>query len=54
MFLHFKKLQKTYGFDLDYYNYKNASGKYKHLDKDENGKEYDLKTNKLIFEGQYK
>ena len=52
MVIHNEKLQKTYWFDLDYY--KNASEKYKKLDKDGNGKEYDLKTNKLIFEGQYK
>ena len=52
MFVHNTKLQRTYGFNLDYY--KNSSGKYRKLDKDGNGKEYDFKTNKLIFEGQYK
>ena len=52
MFIYNKKLQKEkYGFELEYY--KNISGKYKILDKNGNGKEYDLKTNKLVFEGQY-
>ena len=51
LFAHNKSLQKEYGFDLDYY--KKVSGKYKILEKNGNGKEYDLKTKKLLFKGEY-
>ena len=47
-----KVLQKL--FDITIEDYKHISGKYNIIEKDGTGKEYDLKTNKLIFEGEYK
>ena len=46
-----KQMQKKFGVDIEVY--KNISGKYKIGEKNGKGKEYDLKTNKLIFEGEY-
>ena len=46
-----KQLQKILGFDIEYY--KEISGKYIRLEKNGKGKEYDLNSNKLIFEGEY-
>jgi len=38
---------------VDINNYKKVSGKYKIGEKNEKGKEYLIKSNKLIFEGEY-
>ena len=46
-----KKLQKSQGFDIE--TYKNISGKYKIDGIIGFGREYIIKTNKLIFEGEY-
>ena len=46
-----KHLQKMFGFDIK--DYKKISGKYKIVEKNRKGKEYLLKTNMLIFEGEY-
>ena len=46
-----KGLQKNYLVDLECY--KKQSEKYKIGEKNGKGKEYTLKTNKLIFEGEY-
>ena len=46
-----KKLQKK--LDVDIEEYKKISGKYKVGEKNGKGKEYELNTNKLIFEGEY-
>ena len=46
-----KQLQKVLGFDIE--NYKEISGKYKIGGKNGLGSEYILKTNKLIFRGEY-
>ena len=46
-----KELQLRLGIDLEYY--KKKSGKYKIGEKNGHGKEYDILTNNLIFEGEY-
>ena len=46
-----KQLQKIFGIDLNIL--KEISGKYKIGEKTGKGKEYDLYTDKLIFEGNY-
>ena len=46
-----QKLQKFLSVDFEYY--KKTSGKYKIGEKNGNGKEFKLNTNKLIFEGEY-
>ena len=44
-------MQNICGFDIE--DYKKISGKYKIIDKNGFGKEYELDTNILIFEGEY-
>ena len=51
MIIYNKNLQNLIGVDIE--AYKRISEKYKIGKKDGKGKEYDLKTNKLIFEGKY-
>ena len=51
MIIYNKDLQNILGVDIQ--NYKNISGKYK-IEKNGIGKEYELDTNILIFEGEYK
>ena len=51
MIIYNKKLQKLFVVDIE--DYKKISGKYKEGEKNGKGKEYDLKTNILIFEGEY-
>ena len=46
-----KQLQNICGFDIE--DYKKISGKYKIIDENGFGKEYELGTNRLIFEGEY-
>ena len=46
-----KQLQNICGFDIE--DYKKISGKYKIIDKNGFGKESELGTNRLIFEGEY-
>ena len=46
-----KQLQQKFGLDIQYY--KNKSGKYKIGKKNGIGKEYELDSNELIFEGEY-
>jgi len=46
-----KYLQNIFGIDIEYY--KNISGVYKIIEKNGNGKEYELDTNILIFNGEY-
>ena len=46
-----KQLQNICGFDIE--DYKKISGKYKIIEKNGFGKEYQLYTNRLIFEGEY-
>ena len=46
-----KELQKEFLVNLK--DFKKISGKYKIGEKNGNGKEYTLDTNKLIFEGEY-
>ena len=46
-----KLIQNKLNLDLEYY--KKISGKYKIAEKNGNGREYILNTNKLIFEGEY-
>ena len=46
-----KHLQKLYGLDIN--DYKEISGKYKIAEKNGKGKEYDLYTNNMVFEGEY-
>ena len=46
-----KELQKIFSVDIEYYKIK--AGKYKISEKNGKGKEYTIKTNKLIFEGEY-
>ena len=51
MIIYNKKLQKL--FEVDIEDYKKISGKYREGKKNGKGKEYDLKTNRLLFEGEY-
>ena len=51
MIIYNKELQKK--LDVDIEEYKKVSGKYKVGEKNGKGKEYELNTNKLIFEGEY-
>ena len=51
MVIYNNDLQKAILVDIEHY--KNISGKYKIGEKNGKGKEYLLKTNKLIFEGEY-
>ena len=46
-----KQLQKIIGVDIN--DYKKASGKYRIIEKNGEGKEYVLNTNILLFEGEY-
>ena len=46
-----KKLQKIFGVCIE--DYKKISGRYKKGERNGIGKEYDINTNKLIFEGEY-
>ena len=46
-----KFIQNKIGINID--SFKDISGKYRIIDKDGKGKEYNLDTNKLIFEGEY-
>ena len=48
---HNKKYQNKLEINID--NYKTISGKYKIVEKNGKGKEYNLISNKLIFEGEY-
>ena len=50
--VHNKKYQNLFGLDTEYY--KNKSGKYRMIEKNGICKEYTLKENKLIFEGEFK
>jgi len=50
--VHNKKYQNLLGLDINYY--KNKSGKYRIIEKNGICKEYTLKENKLIFEGEFK
>ena len=50
--VHNKKYQNLFGIDINYY--KNKSGKYRIIEKNGICKEYTLKENKLIFEGEFK
>ena len=52
MIIYNKKVQNKLGIDVEYY--KKISGKYLIRENNENGKVYELDTNKLIFEGEYK
>ena len=47
-----KNLQNKLGIDIEYY--KEISGRYKIIDTNGKGKEYELITNQLLFEGEYK
>ena len=51
MVIYNKHLQQKFGLDIQYY--KNKSGKYKIGKKNWIGKEYELDSNELIFEGEY-
>ena len=51
MIIYNKRLQNILGVDIE--DYKKISGKYVIGGKNGKRKEYDLKTNKLIFEGEY-
>ena len=46
-----KQLQKQFNINIE--NYKKISGIYKEDGKNGKGKEYDISTNKIIFEGEY-
>ena len=46
-----KQLQERLSVDIE--DYKEVSGKYKIAEKNGKGREYELNTNKLIFEGEY-
>ena len=52
MIIYSKKAQKKFLIDIE--TYKNESGRYFIGEKNGEGKEYKLKTNVLIFEGNYK
>ena len=52
MIIYNKKFQNKLGIDVEYY--KKISGKYLIRENNGNGKVYELDTNKLIFEGEYK
>ena len=51
MIIYNKKLQKL--FEVDIEDYKKISGKYMEGEKNGKGKEYELETNRLLFEGEY-
>ena len=51
MIIYNKQLQKVFGVDLKYYQ--TLSGKYKIGEKNGKGREYLLKNDNLIFEGEY-
>ena len=51
MIIYNKQIQKNFGVDIEVY--KKISVKYKIGEKNGKGKEYDINTNKLIFEGEY-
>ena len=44
-------MQKIIGVDIE--DYKKTSGKYRIIEKNGKGREYELGTNYLIFEGEY-
>ena len=46
-----KNLQRKFQIDIEYY--KEKSGKYKVMENERFGKEYNLYTNRLMFEGYY-
>ena len=52
LILYNKKLQNN--FDINIINYKIFSGKYKIIDKNGKGKEYNIFNDEIIFEGEYK
>ena len=52
MIIYNKEFQNKLGIDVEYY--KKISGKYLIRENNGNGKVYELDTNKLIFEGEYK
>ena len=52
MIIYNKHLQKIMKVDIDYF--KKISGKYKICERNEICKVFELDTNKLIFEGEYK
>ena len=51
MIIYNKKLQKLFAVNIE--DYKKISGKYMEGEKNGEGKEYGLETNRLIFEGKY-
>ena len=51
MIIYNKQIQKKVGINIE--DYKRLSGKYRCIEKDGIGKEYNLLNNKLLFEGQY-
>ena len=51
MIMYNKELKKI--MDVGIYDYKRTSGKYKIAEKNGKGREYNLNTNQLIFEGEY-
>ena len=51
MIIYNESLQEKFGVSIQ--DYKNISGRYKEGKKNGKGREYDLNTNKLIFEGEY-
>jgi len=51
MIIYNNQLQKIFGVDIK--DYQKISGKYKVGKRNGKGKEYDLNTNKLLFEGEY-
>ena len=46
-----KELQKKKGVNIE--DYKKASGKWRIIEENGKGREYDLNTNELLFEGEY-
>ena len=54
LIIHNKQLQKAIGINIDHYKYyKVKRGNYKIVEANGKGKEYDINTNILLFEGEY-